>query len=406
VATRTVSDGAVIVDLRAASLRALGNARYRGRPVLLAALERVTADGSSVSVIVSTPQDRDDVIAAIASAAPAASVGTRGELAASFENVGGTAVWLRSLVIGLDGQEIRRLSAEHGADRARGAHPALTAIHAAVGQATAATSIAAGWVTAVSTLASLLDTGEPEATSDARATFLRRPVLRTLDDFAALLRDERRAQAEELLLKGVHLADWMSLQVDGDLDCAAGVSIGAHVAVEGHVQIDSGATIGAHTFLRNVRIGPGTEVKAFSSLEDVEVGANCRIGPYARLRGQTIIDNEVSIGNFVELKATKVGSGGRINHFAYLGDATLQPGVTIGAGVITCNHDGTKAVPTRIEAGAYVGSGTQLVAPLIVGRDSTIGAGSTITEDVAPEGLTLARARQVRVDGWKRKDRK
>jgi bifunctional UDP-N-acetylglucosamine pyrophosphorylase/glucosamine-1-phosphate N-acetyltransferase len=209
-----------------------------------------------------------------------------------------------------------------------------------------------------------------------------------------------------LLLRGVHLADWASLEVDGDLECAPGVSIGAHVAIEGRVQIDRGATIGAYTFLRNVRIGSNTEVKAFSSLEDVQVGANCRIGPYARLRGQTIIDNDVSIGNFVEIKATKVGSGGRINHFAYLGDATLHPDVTIGAGVITCNHDGTKSVPTRIEAGAYIGSGTELIAPLIVGRDSTVAAGSTITEDVAPGGLTVARARQVRVDGWKRKDGK
>jgi UDP-3-O-[3-hydroxymyristoyl] glucosamine N-acyltransferase len=406
VAARTVSDGAVIVDLRATSLRALSNARYRGRPLLLAALERVAADGPSVTLIVSTPQDRDDVAAAIALVAPAASVGTRGEIAAWFKNDGGTAVWLRSLVVGLDGQEIRRLSAEHGANPAGGSHPALTAIYAAVGQATSATSFAAGWVIAVSKLASLLNTGTPEAAGDVPATFLGRPVLMTLEDFAALLRGERRARAEELLLKGVHLADWASLEVDGDLECAAGVSIGAHVAVEGRVQIDSGAKIGAYTFLRNVRLGSDTEVKAFSSLEDVQVGANCRIGPYARLRGPTIIDNSVSIGNFVELKATKVGSGGRINHFAYLGDATLQPDVTIGAGVITCNHDGTKSVPTRIEAGAYVGSGTQLIAPLIVGRDSTVGAGSTITEDVAPGGLTLARARQVRVDGWKRKDGK
>jgi len=405
VAARTLSDGAVIVDLRAASLRALSNARYRGRPLLLAALERLAADGSSVSLIVSTPQDRDDVAAAIASVAPDASVGTRGEIAASFKN-GGAAVWLRSLIFGLDGREIRRLSAEHGANSEGGSRPALTAIYAAVGQATSATSFAAGWVTAVSNLASLLDTGTPEAVDDAPATYLDRPVLMTLEDFAALLRGERRARAEDLLLKGVHLADWASLEVDGDLECAAGVSIGAHVAVEGRVQIDSGAKIGAYTFLRNVRIGSETEVKAFSSLEDVEVGANCRIGPYARVRGQTIIDNGVSIGNFVELKAAKIGSGGRINHFAYLGDATLHPDVTIGAGVITCNHDGTKSVPTRIEAGAYVGSGTVLIAPLVVGRASTVGAGSTITEDVAPGGLTLARARQTRVDGWKRKDGK
>jgi acyl-[acyl carrier protein]--UDP-N-acetylglucosamine O-acyltransferase len=405
VAARNLSDGAVIVDLRAASLRALCNARYRGRPLLLAALERVAADASSVSLIVSTPQDRDEVTEAVASVAPAASVATRGEIAASFKNEGGTAVWLRSLVVDLDGQEIRRLCAEHGTNPAGGSPPALTAIYAA-GQAIYAHSVAAGWVTAVSKLTSLLETGTPEAVGDVLVTFVGRPVLMTLEDFAALLRGERRARAEELLLNGVYLADWASLEVDGDLECAPGVSIGAHVTVEGRVQIDSGAMIGAYTFLRNVRIGSNTEVKAFSSIEDVQVGANCRIGPYARLRGQTIIDNGVSIGNFVELKATKVGSGGRINHFAYLGDATLQPDVTIGAGVITCNHDGTKSVPTRIEAGAYVGSGTQLIAPLVVGRDSTVGAGSAITEDVAPGGLTLARARQVRVDGWKRKDRK
>ena len=147
----------------------------------------------------------------------------------------------------------------------------------------------------------------------------------------------------------------------GKLQCATGVSIGAHVTVEGHVELEHGVTIGAYTYLRNVRVGANTEVKAFCSLEDVAVGANCRVGPYARLRTQTVVEDGVSIGNFVELKATRVGSGGRINHFGFLGDAVLQPDVTIGAGVITCNHDGAKTVATEIESGAYVGSGSHFV---------------------------------------------
>tara|TARA_B100000780_G_scaffold259396_1_gene210403 strand:- start:234 stop:923 length:690 start_codon:yes stop_codon:yes gene_type:complete len=200
--------------------------------------------------------------------------------------------------------------------------------------------------------------------------------------------------AQALLAKGVIVDDWRTLQVAGELICEEGVRIKSHVVVEGRVILKAGATVGPYCYLDSTEIGANTDVRAFSVLENVVVGKNCRIGPYARLRDKTEIDSGSSIGNFVELKATRVGQGGRINHHTFLGDAFLEENVTIGAGVITCNHDGIKSVETTFGSGAYVGSGTQLVAPLSVGADAIIGAGSTITENVPDRILAIARARQ------------
>ena len=200
--------------------------------------------------------------------------------------------------------------------------------------------------------------------------------------------------AQALIAKGVIVDDWRTLQVAGELICEEGVRIKSHVIVEGRVILKAGATVGPYCYLDSTEIGSNTDVRAFSVLENVVVGKNCRIGPYARLRDKTEIDNGSSIGNFVELKATRVGQGARINHHTFLGDAFLEENVTIGAGVITCNHDGIKSVETTFGSGAYVGSGTQLVAPLSVGVDAIIGAGSTITENIPDRNLAIARARQ------------
>ena len=224
-----------------------------------------------------------------------------------------------------------------------------------------------------------------------------------LKEATSRLDSKKLEMAEALISKGVIIDDWRTLEVAGELICEEGVRIKSHVVVEGRVILKAGATVGPYCYLDSSEIGTDTDIRAFSVLESVVVGPNCRIGPYARLRDKTEIGKGSSIGNFVELKAVQVGQGGRINHHTFLGDAFLEENVTIGAGVITCNYDGIKSVETTFGAGAYVGSGTQLVAPLSVGADAVIGAGSTITEDVPDRMLAIARARQQNLTPTKEK---
>lgn len=208
------------------------------------------------------------------------------------------------------------------------------------------------------------------------------------------LDSQKREIAEALIAKGVIVDDWRTLEIAGELICEAGVRIRSHVVVEGRVILKAGVTVGPYCYLEASEIGANSDIRAFSVLESVVVGPDCRIGPYARLRDKSEIGRKTSVGNFVELKAVQVGQGGRINHHTFLGDALLGDNVTIGAGVITCNYDGAKSVETTFGAGAFVGSGSQLVAPLSIGTDSFIGAGSTITEDVPDKKLAIARSRQ------------
>ena len=209
--------------------------------------------------------------------------------------------------------------------------------------------------------------------------------------------------ANALIAKGVIVDDWRTLEVAGELVCEQGVRIRSHVVIEGRVTLRAGATVGPYCYLDSSEIGTNSDIRAFSVLENVVVGADCRVGPYARLRDKCEIGSGTSIGNFVELKAVQVGQSGRINHHTFLGDALLEENVTIGAGVITCNYDGTKSVETTFRAGAFVGCGTQLVAPLCIGTDAIIGAGSTITEDVPDRQLAIARARQQNLTPSKKK---
>lgn len=220
-------------------------------------------------------------------------------------------------------------------------------------------------------------------------------------ELAALERRWQRAEAERLLAAGVSLADPARVEVRGALRCGRDVSIDVGCVFEGRVRLADGVRVGPYCVLRDVTVGPGTEVLAFSFLEQATVGARCRIGPYARLRPGARLAAEVHIGNFVEVKASRIGAGAKANHLAYLGDADVGRGVNVGAGTITCNYDGAAKHRTVIEDGAFIGSDATLVAPVRIARGAYIGAGSTITRDAPPGKLTLARARQVTVPGWR-----
>jgi bifunctional UDP-N-acetylglucosamine pyrophosphorylase/glucosamine-1-phosphate N-acetyltransferase len=219
-------------------------------------------------------------------------------------------------------------------------------------------------------------------------------------ELAALERVWQQAQARRLLEAGVALADPARVDVRGELACGRDVAIDVNCVFEGRVRLGDGVTVGPNCVLRDVTIGAGTEIRAFSVLEGAVIGRHCRIGPYARLRPGAALGAEVHVGNFVELKASRVGAGSKANHLAYIGDAEVGRRVNIGAGTITCNYDGAAKHRTVIEDDSFIGSDATLVAPVRIARGSYIGAGSTITKDTPAGRLTLARARQVTVPGW------
>lgn len=223
---------------------------------------------------------------------------------------------------------------------------------------------------------------------------------------AQLERAWQAEQARRLLEQGVSLADPQRLDIRGTLVCGRDVFIDVGCVFEGHVELADGVHIGPHCVLRSSRLGAGTRVEAFSHVDQAVMGAKVSIGPYARLRPGTQLEADVHIGNFVEVKNSVFGPGSKANHLSYVGDATLGSNVNIGAGTITCNYDGASKHETIIEDDVFIGSDTQLVAPVRVGRGATIGAGSTITHD-APEGrLTLSRTPQKTIFGWNRPKRK
>jgi len=175
---------------------------------------------------------------------------------------------------------------------------------------------------------------------------------------------------------------------------------------EGNVTLADGVKIGANCILRDASIGAGTAVEPYSLIDGASVGASARIGPYARLRPGSELADEVHIGNFVEIKASRIGRGSKANHLAYVGDATVGKNVNIGAGTITCNYDGANKHRTVIEDDVQIGSDVQLVAPVTIGKGATIGAGATITSDAPAGELTLTRKEQITKPGWKRPVRK
>jgi bifunctional UDP-N-acetylglucosamine pyrophosphorylase/glucosamine-1-phosphate N-acetyltransferase len=221
-------------------------------------------------------------------------------------------------------------------------------------------------------------------------------------DLAALERRYQMNKSAALLEAGVTLADPARIDVRGELTCGRDVAIDVNCIFEGKVALGDRVRIGANCILRDVAIGAGTEVKPFSLLEEATIGRDARIGPYARIRPGSELSDEVHIGNFVEVKASRIAARSKANHLAYVGDATVGSDVNIGAGTITCNYDGANKHRTVIEDNVHIGSDVQLVAPVTVGKGATIGAGATITKDVAAGGLTLTEKKQVSKPGWQR----
>jgi len=220
-------------------------------------------------------------------------------------------------------------------------------------------------------------------------------------ELAALEREVQRRESDRLLEAGVTLADPGRVDVRGSLECGRDVSVDVNCLFEGAVRLGDRVRVGPNCVLRNVTIEADTEVLAFSLLEDAEVGARCRIGPYARLRPGASLSEDVHIGNFVEIKASRLGAGSKANHLAYIGDSQVGARVNVGAGTITCNYDGTAKHRTVIEDDCFIGSDATLVAPVKIAKGSYIGAGSTISKDTPPGQLTVARARQVSIPSWK-----
>lgn len=219
---------------------------------------------------------------------------------------------------------------------------------------------------------------------------------------AALERLWQGELAGRLLLQGVTLADPARVDIRGELTCERDVEIDVGCIFEGRVHLAKGVKVGAYSVVKNANISAYTQIAPYSHIDRAEIGEHCQIGPFARIRPGSKLHNEVHIGNFVEVKNSEIANQSKANHLSYIGDATIGERVNIGAGTITCNYDGANKFRTVIEDDAFIGSDTQLVAPVTVGRGATIGAGSTITKDTPPGGLTLSRAKQLYVPGWQR----
>jgi bifunctional UDP-N-acetylglucosamine pyrophosphorylase/glucosamine-1-phosphate N-acetyltransferase len=216
----------------------------------------------------------------------------------------------------------------------------------------------------------------------------------------------RRRAAEELMLQGVKLYDPRRIDVRGSLQVGCDVEIDINCIFEGDVTLADNVRVGANCVIRNSTIGAGSRILPMTTIDEAIIGNQVSIGPYARIRPGTECDDGVKIGNFVETKKAKIGSGSKVNHLSYIGDTRMGSDVNIGAGTITCNYDGVNKFQTIIEDNVFVGSDSQLVAPVTIGSGSTIGAGSTITRDTPVNKLTLSRAKQVTLETWKKPTKK
>lgn len=222
-------------------------------------------------------------------------------------------------------------------------------------------------------------------------------------DLAQIEREHQKRIAQKLLQNGVTIKDPARLDVRGHLSCGRDVEIDVNCVFEGNVTLGDNVKIAANCVIRNAEIAAGTQILPFTHIDDAKIGENNRVGPYARLRPGTNLAADTHIGNFVELKNAQVDNGSKINHLSYIGDTTIGKNVNIGAGTITCNYDGANKFKTIIEDNAFIGSDTQLVAPVTVGKNATIAAGSTITKDAPADALTLCRAREQKtIVSWKR----
>ena len=209
-------------------------------------------------------------------------------------------------------------------------------------------------------------------------------------------------RARELIAAGVRVEDPATTFVGDEVVVEQGAVLHPFTILEGRTTIRAGAVIGPFVRLVDVEVGPGAQILDHCLLRQSVVEAGASVGPFAHLRPDNRVGERAKVGNFVELKKSVLGAGSKAGHLSYLGDTTIGPGVNIGAGTITCNYDGVNKHPTRIEAGAFVGSDTTLVAPVTIGEGATIAAGSVISKDAPAGELTVARARQVTLDGWVR----
>ena len=228
--------------------------------------------------------------------------------------------------------------------------------------------------------------------------------INTRQEFAVAVRHWQRQARERLMARGALMEDpdTVRLSADTHLEEGAAVRVGPHVLFQGSVRLADGVEIGPYALLRDCEVGAGTRIEPFTFVEAARIGARCRIGPYARIRPETELGEGARIGNFVEVKKSRIGARTKINHLSYVGDSEVGRDVNLGAGTITCNYDGAKKHATVIEDDVFVGSDTQLIAPVTIGAGATIGAGSTITRDTPPGELTLSRSKQKTRPGWKR----
>ena len=216
----------------------------------------------------------------------------------------------------------------------------------------------------------------------------------------------QRREAKLLCENGLRLADPTRFDVRGELSAGRDVEIDVDVIIEGNVELGDGVRVGPFTRIKDSRLAPGTDVRAQCDIDGIVTHGACVIGPFARLRPGTELFAGAHVGNFVEVKNTQIGADSKANHLTYLGDATIGANVNVGAGTITCNYDGVNKHKTIIEDGAFIGSNSALVAPITIGKDATIGAGSTLSLDAPAGELTVSRARQSTIRGWKRPQKK
>ncbi len=219
---------------------------------------------------------------------------------------------------------------------------------------------------------------------------------------AELERLYQRNLADVLLEQGVTLFDPARIDVRGTLQCGRDVTIDVGCIFEGDVTLEDGVQVGAYCVIKDAHIERNTSIKPYCHIDDSKIGAAAQIGPYARLRPGTTLATEVHIGNFVEVKNCQIAARSKANHLAYLGDATIGERVNIGAGTITCNYDGVNKFRTVIEDDAFIGSDSQLIAPVTVGKGATLGAGTSLSKDAPAGQLTVSRAKQLTIPGWQR----
>ncbi len=281
-------------------------------------------------------------------------------------------------IMAVNGQKIKKWLAQLGNDNAQGEYYLTDVVEMAVADGV------------------LVSTCQPQASNEVLGVNNRLQL-------SQLERLYQQAQAEILMEQGVTLIDPLRFDLRGSItQLGQDVEIDVNVILEGQLVLGNNVKIGTNSQIKNSVIGDNVQIFANCIIEDAVVGANSRIGPFARLRPGTVLSQDVHIGNFVELKNAVVAENSKINHLSYIGDASVGCQVNIGAGTITCNYDGVNKFNTVIGDRAFIGSNSQLVAPVTIGANATIGAGSTITEDCPDNQLTLARAKQVTVSTWQR----